>query len=141
MGLDDDFVDSEHREKELESEVIYSITDDELEQEIKMPIKKIPSISRTNGMGLSLTGKSSLHLATHSHIYTLSYTFFYIPICPLRRYRAYETGQISKWNTTRTSYTFLWELPLTKDQRAHKNFFYLALSLFVVVIVLNLYLL
>ncbi len=129
MSFDDDFID---RELNIASSASTPNSMCDLESEEKIEIKKVPRISRTNGSGLSLIGKSAYHAQSQSYISTLSLAIFYIPVCPLKRYRVREEGKFENGNTTRTEYAFLWELPLTKEEQIYKIIVYMALLFMII---------
>jgi hypothetical protein len=125
MSFEDEFIDRENvdifEEKEKER-ASFDIT-----KETKIPIKKPPKIFSTNGIGLRLSDEADYDPATHSYVMTLYQTLFYMPICPMRRFRVSKKGNVQQnWNRYSQLYDFLWELPLREDQKTHKKVFYAA---------------
>lgn len=131
--MGDNFIDRELNDTSTVHSPSYII---DLESEIKTAIKKIPKISRTNGSGLSLVGRSDIHIESESYISTLCLTMLFLPICPLRRYRVRTKETYSKWNTTYTEYEFLWEIPLTRGEKIHKLVVHIGLTLIILLLFL-----
>jgi hypothetical protein len=67
------------------------------------PISEAPSLSTINGIGFKLYGSTDTDLETGSYLATYYFTFFFIPIFPIRRYRVIDTGG---------GYKFLGKAPL-----------------------------
>lgn len=75
-----------------------------------IPIKNAPGLSTINGIGGRLYGSSDYDATTKSFATTYYFTFFYLPILPLGRYRVIQEGK---------SYRFLGKLPLRKFDKWH----------------------
>ena len=137
MGLDDEFIDRERDTKNAE----YDSTVDILETEGILPIKDIPNILTINGFGRKLYGRADYHKESNSYITTLYYVFLFIPILPLKRFRVKLEGGYFYIVSSSNTYTFMWELPLTKEQKIHRNIFFIALAVLIISIVINGYIL
>lgn len=60
------------------------------------PIDSAPPLRTINGVGTMLYGSRDRDTETNSHIATLYFTFFFVPIIPLKCYRVIPTGA-SSW--------------------------------------------
>jgi hypothetical protein len=74
------------------------------------PISSAPSLSTINGIGFSLYGATDNDRETGSYLSTYYFTFFFIPIFPICRYRVISTA---------TGYRFLGKAPLRNFDKWH----------------------
>ena len=74
------------------------------------PITSTPSLSTINGIGFKLYGSTDKEHETGSYLATYYFTFFFIPIFPIRRYRVIDTGG---------GYKFLGKAPLRTFDKWH----------------------
>ena len=74
------------------------------------PIDNAPSLSTINGIGFALYGQSDPDPHSQSHASTYYFTFFFLPIFPICRYRVISTGN---------GYRFLGKLPLRTYDKWH----------------------
>ena len=86
------------------------------------PISSAPSLSTINGIGVTLYGSTDHDPASGSYIATYYFTFFWVPILPISRYRVISNGN---------SYRFLGKAPLRTFDKCH-----LAVSLGLIALVL-----
>ena len=86
------------------------------------PISSAPSLSTINGIGVTLYGSTDHDPASGSYIATYYFTFLWIPILPISRYRVISNGN---------SYRFLGKAPLRTFDKCH-----LAVSLGLIALVL-----
>ena len=75
------------------------------------PIKSTPPLTTFNGIGFTLYGCTDLDPETKSYTATHYFTFFFIPIFPIARYRVIEAGS--------RSWRFLGKVPLSRNNRWH----------------------
>jgi hypothetical protein len=74
------------------------------------PIKKAPSLSTINGIGVTLYGSTDKNPSDGSYMATYYFVFFFIPIFPIARYRVIPTGG---------GYRFLGKGPLRTFDKWH----------------------
>lgn len=74
------------------------------------PISSPPSLYTINGIGVTLYGSTDKDYETGSYLATYYFTFFFIPIFPICRYRVISTG---------TGYRFLGKAPLRNFDKWH----------------------
>jgi len=85
------------------------------------PIKKAPSLSRINGFGTWLYGKSDLDAETGTYVSTLYFTALFVPLFVIARYRVTDAGG--------SAYHFFSKLRLTDGQRGWNVVVGLAISI------------
>jgi len=74
------------------------------------PIKKAPSLSTINGIGVTLYGSTDKNPSDGSYMATYYFVFFFIPVFPIARYRVIPTGG---------GYRFLGKGPLRTFDKWH----------------------
>lgn len=74
------------------------------------PISSAPSLRRINGIGVALYGSTDVDHETGSHLSTYYFTFLFIPVFPICRYRVIPTG---------SGYRFLGKAPLRAFDKWH----------------------
>lgn len=74
------------------------------------PISSPPSLYTINGIGVTLYGSTDKDYETGSYLATYYFTFFFIPIFPICRYRVISTA---------TGYRFLGKAPLRNFDKWH----------------------
>ena len=83
------------------------------------PISTAPSLYCLNGWGTRLYGRTGADSKTGTYLTTRYFTAFFIPLCPLARYRVKELSG--------GTYRFLGKTPLRSFDKAHAGAFVLAL--------------
>lgn len=73
-------------------------------------VKRTPSLFMINGCGFTLYGSTNPDPATGSHVATYYFTFVFLPILPICRYRVIQNGN---------SYRFLSKVPLRPFDKWH----------------------
>jgi hypothetical protein len=74
------------------------------------PISSVPSLSTINGIGFRLYGSADVDPANGSYLATYYFTFLWLPIFPIRRYRVTGNGN---------AYTFFGKAPLSLGDKWH----------------------
>lgn len=74
------------------------------------PVKSAPSLQTINGIGFTLYGRTDHDAESGSYMATYYFTFFFIPLFPIARYRVTSSGQ---------SYRFLGKGKLRNFDKAH----------------------
>lgn len=74
------------------------------------PLTSAPSLRTINGIGTTMYGATDFDARTGSHMSTLYFVFFFIPLFPLARYRVIQIGN---------SYRFLGKGPLRQGDKIH----------------------
>ncbi len=88
------------------------------------PIDGAPSLSTINGWGTTLYGSSDRETRTGSYLTTRYFTAFFIPLCPLSRYRVRRVAD--------GRYQFLGRAPLRTVDKVHVGAFIAAILIFFV---------
>ena len=93
------------------------------------PIDRAPSLHTTNGWGTMLYGSSDPEKRTGSYLTTRYFTAFFIPLCPLSRYRVRTVGD--------GRYEFLGRAPLRNLDRIHIGAFVAAIIILLAALASN----
>jgi hypothetical protein len=88
------------------------------------PIDSAPSLHTINGWGTTLYGSSDRETRTNSYLTTRYFTAFFIPLCPLSRYR------VRRFTDGR--YQFLGRAPFRTIDKVHVGVFVAAILIFFV---------
>jgi hypothetical protein len=89
------------------------------------PVSSAPALFQLNGCGFTIYGSYDVDQATRSYATNYYFTFLWLPIFPIARYRVISTGG--------RKYRFLGKLPLRKGDRWHLG---IALSTFAIFLVI-----
>ena len=93
------------------------------------PISTAPSLYCLNGWGTRLYGRTGADSGTGTYLTTRYFTAFFIPLCPIARYRVKELGG--------GTYRFLGKATLRSFDKAHAGAFVLALLILAFSLVLT----
>jgi hypothetical protein len=88
------------------------------------PIESAPSLYTLNGWGTALYGSSDRETRTGSYLTTRYFTAFFIPLCPLSRYRVRRVAD--------GRYQFLGRAPFRTIDKVHVGAFVAAILIFFV---------
>jgi hypothetical protein len=89
------------------------------------PIKKVPTLSRINGFGTWLAGRSDTDNETSTYVSNLYFTALFIPLFVIARYRVSDAGD--------ESYHFFSKQRLTQGQKAWNVVLGLAMAIAIIV--------
>ena len=106
-----------------------------IHDEEKLPLGKLPKLRTTNGTGYTLRGRHDYDPDSNSFISIHCFTFLYIPVCPIAKYRVSLGTSCRKWQSHCQEYEFLWKVPLTKSEERHRKIFIILYLLAIVFLV------
>jgi hypothetical protein len=93
------------------------------------PISSAPALGSINGIGCTLYGHSDYDRESNSYATTHYFTFFFLPILPLGRYRVINVGA--------RRYQFLGKIPLRNGDRWHLGVSLSAIAIAIVMMFAN----